>query len=161
MSFYWTTMLIQIGTFGVLYFLLNKYAFGPLFKMIEKRQNTIQDNLKKAEENRIQAEALLAEQKLAIDTAKKEAYEIVEAARQTSSRQADEALRQAKEEADRLKYDAMREIESEKQKAITAVRSQVATLSVLIASKIIQKEINPEQQTELVNHALSEVGGQR
>lgn len=159
MNFVPSTFFIAIIAFGILYFLLQKYAFGPLFGIMEQRKVYIMNEIQTAEENRKQAEALLQQQKEAIQTARKEAYDIIEQARQSSSKQAEEIVRQAKAEAVRLKEEAVQEIESEKNKAMAALRSQVNAMSVLIASKIIEKQIDEKSQEQLVAQYLKEVGG--
>jgi F-type H+-transporting ATPase subunit b len=155
----WSTFFIQIIAFLVLYVLLSKFAFGPLFGMMEKRRQMVKDQLQTADNNRKQAEQLLEEQKQALQQARKEAYEIIEQAKQTSSKQADEIIIAARAETNRLKDEALQDIESEKNKAVAALRSQVSAMSVMIASKIIEKQIDEKSQQELVEHYLKEVGG--
>lgn len=155
----WTTFFIQIVAFLILYFLLQKFAFGPLFGMMEKRRQLVKDQIQTAENSRKQAEQLLEEQKQALQQTRKEAHDIIEQARQTSSKQADEIVAAARKEADRLKDEALKDIENEKNKAVAALRSQVSAMSVLIASKIIEKQIDEKSQNDLVEHYLKEVGG--
>jgi F-type H+-transporting ATPase subunit b len=142
-----------------LYWLLNKYAFGPLIGMMEKRRQRVLEEMEKAEADRKKAEQLLAEQTEALQTARKEAYEVLEKARQTSSKQADDLIREARAEAARLKEDALRDIENEKQKAMADLRTQVGELSVLIASKIIEKEVDAKEQEALIREHLEGAGG--
>ncbi len=160
MSLYWESIVFAIVAFGILYFLLNKYAFGPIFGIMEKRSDHIQDQLKTAEKNRIESETLLQEQKQAIQDARREAYDIIEQSKKSSIRQADELIEQARAESVRLKEDALKEIENEKNKAVTALRSQVSAMSVLIASKIIEKQIDENANKQLIDQYLEEVGGQ-
>lgn len=159
MSFVWSNFVIALIAFGILYALLKKYAFGPLFGIMEQRRTYIQDQIQTAEQSRKQSEQLLAEQKEALQATRKEAHDIIEQAKQTSSKQADEIIGQAKAEAIRLKDEAVREIENEKNKAVAALKSQVSAMSVLIASKIIEKQIDEKSQEQLVEHYLKEVGG--
>jgi len=161
MTFEWTTFVFAIIAFLILYWLLSKYAFGPLFGIMEKRKDHIQEQIQSAEKNRQETEKLLAEQKQAIQDAKQQAYEIMEQARATSASQAEEIIRQAKEEALRLKEEALKDIENEKNKAVAAVRSQVSALSVLLASKIIEKQIDEKSQEQLIDHHLNAVGGKQ
>ena len=161
MSFVWSTFIIAIIAFGILYALLQKYAFGPLFGMMEQRRNYIQDQIQTAEQSRKDSEKLLNEQKEAIQAARKEAFDMIEQAKLTSSKQADEIVAQAKAEATRLKEDAIRDIENEKNKALASLKSQVSAMSVLIASKIIEKQIDEKSQEQLVEHYLKEVGGKQ
>ncbi|PCK70870.1 F0F1 ATP synthase subunit B-like protein [Paenibacillus larvae subsp. larvae B-3650] len=153
--------MFAIFAFAILYWLLNKYAFGPLFGIMEKRAELVQEQLKSAETNRTQAEQLVAEQKEAIQEARKDAYNIVEQAKQASTRQAEEIVHKAKEDASRIKEEAVRDIESEKNKAIAALREQVGDMSVLIASKVLEKEVDAGEQQKLVNQYLKEVEGDK
>lgn len=158
MDLVWSSTLITIIAFLLLLWLLNKYAFGPLFGVMEKRRQLIQEQMNAADNNRAAAEASLAEQKAALDEARKEAYAILEQARATSSKQADEIVESAKNEATRLKDEALKDIESEKNKAISALRTEVGGISVQIASKIIEKQVDEKSQEEIVDKYLKEVG---
>ncbi|WP_019535638.1 F0F1 ATP synthase subunit B [Paenibacillus ginsengihumi] len=161
MEFVWTSTVIAILAFALLYWLLSKYAFGPLIAVMEKRRELIKEQMNTAESSRKQAEQQLEEQKKALQAARQEAYEIIEQARTTSAKQADDILEQAKSEASRMKEEALRDIENEKNKAVTALKAQVSAMSVMIASKIIEKQIDEKSQQELVDQYLKEVGGNR
>ncbi len=158
MEFVPTSTIITIVAFVVLYLGLNKYAFGPLFGVMEKRRQLVLEQMNTAEASRKQAEQAMSEQKAALDEARQEAYGIIEQARKTSVKQADEIVQSAKNEAARLKDDAVKDIESEKNKAIAALRSEVGGISVKIASKIIEKQVDEKSQEQLVNQYLKEVG---
>jgi len=158
MSFHWESTVFAILAFGALYFLLTKYALGPLLSVMEKRQELIKSQINTAEDSRKQAENMLAQQQQAIQEARKEAYQIIESARASTARQTEQMLESAKEEASRIKEDALRDIESEKNKAVAALRGQVGAMSVMIASKIIEKQVDEKTQQDLVNQYLKEVG---
>ncbi len=158
MDFRWESFVYAIVAFGILYWLLNRYAFGPLFGIMEKRREMIQEQLNSAEKNRAEADQFIEEQKQALQQARKEAYDIIEQARVTSSKQADDIVQTARNESVRIKEDALQEIESEKNKAVAALKAQVSGLSVLIASKIIEKQVDEQSQKELVDQYLQNVG---
>ncbi|URN96053.1 MAG: F0F1 ATP synthase subunit B [Candidatus Pristimantibacillus lignocellulolyticus] len=158
MAFYPTSTVFTILAFIALLLLLNKYAFGPLFAVMEKRRQLIQEQMNTAASTRQEAEASMAKQKAALEEARKEAYAIIEQARATSSMQADEIVESAKNESARLKVEALKDIESEKNKAISALRAEVGGISVQIASKIIEKQVDEKSQEALVDKYLKEVG---
>jgi len=158
MDFVWESTVFAIAAFLILFWLLNKYAFGPLFSIMEQRRKLILEQMNTAENSRKAAETSMEEQKAALEQARKEAYAIIEQARTTSTKQADEIVQSAKNEATRLKDDAVKDIESEKNKAIAALRSEVGGISVKIASKIIEKQVDEKAQEELVDQYLKEVG---
>lgn len=160
MEIVWENTVIALIAIGILYFLLNKYAFGPLFNVMEKRRELVQQQLSEAAQTREQAAAFVEEQRSALQEARKEAYEIIEQSKQTSSKQAAQLLQQAKDEAARMKDEAVRDIQSEKNRAVEQLRSEVGAVSVKIASKLIEKEVGEDKvQGELVDQYLKEVGG--
>ncbi|MCM3747601.1 F0F1 ATP synthase subunit B [Paenibacillus pasadenensis] len=158
MSFYWESTVLAIIAFGILYFLLNKYAFGPLFSIMEQRRQMVLEQMNAAENSRKEASAEMEAQKQALAQARQEANEIIEKARITSTKQADSIVDTARAEASRLKDEAVRDIESEKNKAIASLRSEVGSMSVAIASKIVEKQIDEKSQEQIVDSYLKEVG---
>ncbi|CAH1209736.1 MULTISPECIES: F0F1 ATP synthase subunit B [Paenibacillus] len=160
MSFVWESSVLAIIAFGILYFLLNKYAFGPLFSVMEKRRELVLQQMDEASKTREQAVSYVEEQKQALQQARQEAHNIIQQSQATSSNQVDRILEQAKAEANRLKDEAVRDIESEKNKAVEALRSELGTASVRIASKLLEKEVKADgEQEQLVDQYLKEVGG--
>lgn len=155
----WETFVFAIISFGILYWLLNRYAFGPLFATMEKRKEMMQNDLQSAEQSRNDAAQFLEQQRQALEQARKEAYEMLEQAKLTSMRQAEATKLQAEQDTTRMKAEAIREIESEKNKAVATLRNQVSAMSVMIASKIIEKQIDEKSQQQLVERYLTEVGG--
>jgi F-type H+-transporting ATPase subunit b len=156
----WTSIVFTVIAFLILYWLLTRYAFGPLFSVMEKRRELVLKQMSEAAQTREQAAAYVEEQKQALQQARKEAYDIIEQSKQTGNKQAEQIIIQAKDEAVRLKDEAVREITSERNKAVAELRSEVGKASVQIASKLLQKEIKEDQvQGELVDQYLKEVGG--
>ncbi|MBC8079261.1 MAG: F0F1 ATP synthase subunit B [Gorillibacterium sp.] len=160
MDFNIPSFVFTIVSFLVLLFMLNRYALGPLFSVMEKRREHVQNELQAAEKSRVDSAKFLEDQRIALDTARKEAYGIVDQAKQTGTRQADEIIGAARSEANRVKDDAIKEINNEKNKALVDLRKQVSTMSVMIASKIIEKQVDEGVQEELVDKYLKEVGEQ-
>ncbi|MBD0384317.1 F0F1 ATP synthase subunit B [Paenibacillus sedimenti] len=158
MGWHWESFVFAIIAFVILYWLLSKYAFGPLVDIMEKRRQLIAEQMGSADKNRQEAEKLVSEQKEAFQEARKEAYDMIEQARNTSNKQAEDIISQAKAEASRLKEEALREIDIEKNKAVAELRGEVGTLSVKIASKIVEKEVDEAAQKEIVDQYLKKVG---
>ncbi|MBE9916755.1 F0F1 ATP synthase subunit B [Paenibacillus donghaensis] len=160
MSINYASFILAIIAFVILYLLLNKYAFGPLFSVMEKRRELVMQQMNEASQTREQAVAYVEEQKQALEAARKEAYEIIEQSKKTSGKQADQLMAEAREEATRLKEEAVRDIANEKKKAVQELRDEVGAVSVKIASKLLEKEVSSDSaQEELVDKYLKEVGG--
>lgn len=160
MSVLWENMLITIIAFGILYFLLHKYAFNKLFAIMEKRRELVMSQMNEATQTREQAITYVEQQKQALEQARQDAHEIIERSKQTGNKQAEQILELANEEANRIKSEAVRDIESEKNKAVAALREELGSVSVKIASKLLEREVkNDNVQEELVDQYLKEVGG--
>lgn len=158
MNILWENFLVQVIAFIILFLLLSRFAFKPLFGVMEKRRQMVLEQMESAQKNRDEANQYIEEQKQALQQARKEAYDIIEQAKSTGSKQADDIIGAARNEAGRLKEEALRDIEAEKNKAVAELRAQVSGLSVLIASKIIEKQIDEQSQQQLVEQYLQEVG---
>jgi F-type H+-transporting ATPase subunit b len=154
----WTNFFVQLVAFAILFLLLSRYAFKPLFGVMEKRRQTVLEQMESAQKNREEANQHIEQQRQALQQARKEAYDIIEQAKSTGSKQADDIIQSARNESNRLKDDAIRDIETEKNKAVAALRAEVSGLSVLIASKIIEKQVDEQTQQQLIEKYLQEVG---
>lgn len=160
MDIIWEDIAVSIVSFLILYWALSKFAFSKLFNIMEQRRELVLKQLEDAKQTREQATQYVEDQKVALEGARKEAYDIVERSKQTSSKQAEHILEEASNAVVRLKSEAIRDIESEKIKAVEALRSEIGTVSVKIASKLLDKEVKMDNtQEHLVDQYLKEVGG--
>ncbi|SET24253.1 F-type H+-transporting ATPase subunit b [Salinibacillus kushneri] len=157
-SFNGGDIIVSLLTFIILLYFLKKFAWGPLMNVMKEREDHIANEIDTAEKNRQEAERLAEEAKENIRNTRQEAQQIVEDAKQTAKEQEQSIIHAARNEADRIKETARQEIEQEKDKAITALQDQVASLSVRIASKVIEKELSEKDQEELINEYIKEVG---
>lgn len=154
----WGDVVFQLVIFLILLALLRKYALGPVMGIMKQREDHIANQLDSAEKNNADAMKLVEEQKQELVAARKEAQELLEKARKQADVQREEIVAAAKAEAENLKESAMREITREKELAVQSVQQQVASLSVLIASKVLEKEVKTEDQSAIFDQYLKEVG---
>lgn len=148
----------QLLIFVILLALLKKFAWGPLMGIMKTREEHITNEINAAENSRLEAIKLVDEQRSLLKEARSEAQNLIENAKKQGDIQRDEIITIARSEAERLKEAAKLEIEQQKEKAITAIREQVASLSVLVASKVIEKELSANDQDELINQYIKEAG---
>src|SRR5699024_2739095 len=92
---------------------------------------------------------------------KQETQELIEDARVAGTKLEEDIVAKAKEEADRITKAAQEEIQNEKEKALQELQDKVASLSVLIASKVIEKEISAQDHNDLIEQNIKEVGEER
>ncbi|MGD6816541.1 F0F1 ATP synthase subunit B [Metabacillus sp. 84] len=154
-------ILFQLLAFLILLALLKKFAWKPLIGIMKEREEFIANEINSAEERNTEAAKLIEEQRELLKQARQEAQGLIENAKKIGEQQKEEIVATARNEAMRLKESARKEIEQEKDQAVAALRSQVASLSVMIASKVIEKELNEQAQEKLISDYLKEAGDSR
>lgn len=154
-------MLVTLFFFLVLLVLLKKFAWGPLMDMMEKRENYVANEIEEAERSRAEAEKSAASAAEQLNQVRQEAQKIIEDAKVAGVKQEQDIIESARLEAERIKKQAQADIQNEKEQAIQALQAQVASLSVLVASKVIEKEINAQDQEKFINEYIKEVGEER
>lgn len=153
------TLLAQIFNFVVLLIFLRLVVWKPLMRVIDKRKDQISASVIEAEENRQEAENLQAELKAELAKAREEAQSIIQRASTTAETEAKNILESAKNEANRIKEGALQDIQMERDKAVAELRNEVASLSILIASKVVSEQITDDVQADLVDKFIEEAGG--
>ncbi len=158
MEFHLGTMLFQVVVLIILIALMARFVMRPLLAMMKERQDYIDQQITTAEENRKEAEKLAAQQEEALKQARQEAKELLERAKAQKEREAEEIIRQAQERAERIINEATSQIALEKEKALADLRDEVGRLSVLLAAKMLEKELDAEEHSKLVGRYLEQVG---
>ena len=152
--FIWT-----IVTFLVLLALLAKFAWKPLLDALETRQNAIRKSLDDAQQAKQELERLNAESAQIIARARVDADAIITQSRADGERLREEIRQKARGEADLIVKNAERQIQLETSRAIEQIRHEAVDLSVMIASKIIQRNLTKEDNERLIDEALKQVEG--
>jgi len=150
--FIWT-----IITFVVLLTILAKFAWGPLLRALESRQETIRKSLDDAQAAKQELERLQLESTQIIRQARGEAEAIISQSRTDAGRLREEMRQKAKAEADAIVKNAERQIQLETTRALQQIRHEAIDLSVMIASKIIQRNLSKEDNERLIEEALKQV----
>ncbi|MFC4558076.1 F0F1 ATP synthase subunit B [Virgibacillus kekensis] len=154
-------MLTQLFFFMVLLYFVRKFAWGPLMGVMQQREEYVASEIEAAEQSRAEAERASQEATAQLKQTKQEAQKIIEDARNAGTKQEQDIIESARNEAARIKQSAQEEIQNEKEKALQALQDKVASLSVLIASKVIEKEISAQDQEKLINEYIKEAGEER
>ena len=154
--FIWT-----IVTFLVLLTFLAKFAWKPLLEALETRQNAIRKSLDDAQQAKGELERLTAESGQIIQRARVEAEAVISQSRVDGDRLREEIRAKARTEADHIVKNAERQIQLETSRALEQIRREAVDLSVMIASKIIQRNISKEDNDRLIDEALKQVETRR
>ena len=150
--FIWTIL-----TFLVLLWLLAKFAWRPLLQALESRQDLIRKSLDDAQEARRELERLHVESAQILKEARVQADSIITQTRADGERLREEMRQKARTEADTVVRNAERQIQLETARALQQIRHEAADLSVMIASKLIQRNLSKEDNERLIEEALSQV----
>jgi len=154
--FIWT-----IVTFLVLLTLLGKFAWKPLLEALETRQNSIRKSLDEAQQAKVELERLIVESGHIIQRARVDAEAIVTQSRTDGDGLREEIRAKARTEADHIVKNAERQIQLETSRALEQIRREAVDLSVMIASKIIQRNLSREDNERLIDEALRQVETRR
>ena len=150
--FVWTIL-----TFLVLLGVLAKFAWNPLLKMLQDRENLIRSSLDDAEKAQMELARLNSEGEDIINKARSEAQTILTEGKAAASKLKDETLNEAKDQAKSILSDAEKQIQIEKDKAIAEIKSEVVDLSLSVATKLIKKNISREDNQALIDDSLENV----
>jgi F-type H+-transporting ATPase subunit b len=150
---FWTVLI-----FGVLYFVLSKFAFKPILAAVEDREQSLRDAMEQARADRDTAAALLAEQKQQLEAARADAQKIIADGRATAEKMRADLLDHTKAQQSDMLERAKRDIEAEKQSAIAELRREAVDLAIAGAGKVIEKNLDDASNRALVDKYLSSIG---
>jgi F-type H+-transporting ATPase subunit b len=150
-------MIWTIVCFLVVLFVLSKYAFGPVQKMIDTRRERIQQAITEADNARQEARNLLEEHRKLIGQAKSESEEILADARRVADAQRERVREETEEDRQRRLEETRRQIEQATTQALGQIRDEVGRLSMIAAEKITKKTLTESDQQRLIDEALAEI----
>ncbi len=157
-GFPWGDSLFMLGSFLLLMLLLKRYAFGPLMSVMKEREDHVKSQIDTAEKNRQETSVLLEEQRSIMKQSRQEALANIEESRKQGEKEREQIILTARKEVERLNEAAKREIEQEKEHAIKELRQQTSQLSLAIATKVLERELNDKDQQKLIGDLLREAG---
>jgi F-type H+-transporting ATPase subunit b len=150
-------MIWTIICFGITFFVLRKFAFGPIQQMIDARREKIEQAIAEADNARQEARKLLEEHKKLIGQAKSEAEEILSEARRVGEAQRERVRQETEDDRQRRLEETRRQIEQATHQALGQIREEVGKLSLLAAEKITRKTLTSDDQRRLIDEALAEI----
>jgi F-type H+-transporting ATPase subunit b len=150
-------MIWTLIVFGATLFVLGRAALPRIQAELDKRANAIRENIEAAEQQRKEADELLADYRKRLAEARNQADEIVARSRKASEAALAEAAAAGKEKREELIGAARRDIELETQRSLERIRQEVADLTVVATEKVTKKSLDSDDQRRLIEEALSEV----
>lgn len=149
---FWMTL-----SFGIVFFILAKYAFPVITKSVEKRNDYINNSLQAAREAEEKLATINQQAELLMEKAREEKKALLDEALEIKKRIEIEAREVAETEVQQLKNKALAEIEESKVRALGEIKNQIIDISVKIAGKVVSEELTSDKkQKELIDRLLQE-----
>jgi len=143
--------------FGMILWILKKFAWRPILNTLKNREKTIDDALQSAERIKEDMARLKSDNEKILNEARLERDQIMKEARVLKDKILQDAQELARQEAKKIVENAKLSIENEKKSALYEIKSQIALLSVSIAEKIIREKLDVNKQTNLIDNLLKDI----
>lgn len=147
-------MIWTLIAFGITFYVLRRYAFGPIQKTIDDRRDRIRAAVEEADAARDEARELLEQNRAVLARARSESAEILSEARKVGDAHIDRAKHEAEAERQRRLEETRRQIEAETARAIGQIRGEVADLTVEATERVVGKVLDSADQRRLVEEAV-------
>ena len=138
--------------------LIKKFLFKPVQKVLAQRQQMADAQIADAEKARTEAEAMRTDYEQRLAAAKEEAAQLVQNATRTAQLRSEEIVRQARADAASIKTKADADIAQQRKKAINEVKDEIGGIAMDIASKVVEREIDPKVHQDLIDEFIRNVG---
>jgi F-type H+-transporting ATPase subunit b len=150
-------MIWTLICFGITFFVLRKYAFGPIQKIIDERRQRIRQSLVEAEHAREESRKLLEEHRQLRAKARGEAEEILSEARRVAESVRERVKEDAEEDRQRRLEETRRQIEAETARALEQIRAEVAELTLTATAKVTGKVLDRDDHRKLIEDAIGDL----
>jgi len=155
---YW--VVVSIVQFLLLFYLLRRFFWGPILKTLRDRAEKIREGLVMAEAAKAERERMKAEVERLLADARREAQAIAERTTKAAEAAAADIRAQAKTEADRIRERGREDATQLHDQALAQLRSELAGMVVLAASRVLGRELDPEKHRALIEESLDEAAPQ-
>jgi F-type H+-transporting ATPase subunit b len=150
-------LLVGLIAFAIVFFFIVKFVMPRLKQVLAERESQIQGNLEKADEAKRAAESELADYRTQLAGARDEANRIIEEARKTAEQLRKDIQAKAEEESQATVARAQEEIRAERDRAFQDLRAQVGEIAVLLAGKVVDKELDQAAHERLIDEYIDQV----
>ncbi len=150
-------MIWTLIAFAITFFVLKRYAFGPIQKAIDDRRERIRQSIEEADRAREEARTLLEEHRKLVGKAKADAEGILAEARKSADAQRDRVREETEADRQRRLEETKRQIDAETQRALAQIRTEVAELTIVAASKVTGKLLDRDDHRKLIEDAIGDL----
>jgi F-type H+-transporting ATPase subunit b len=153
-------VLVSIVNFLVLLYVLRTFMWGPISRTLDSRAAKIREGLQMAEDAKAERQRMQVEVERLLGEARREAATLAEKTMASAEAAAGELRAQARAEADRIREKGRTDAQALHDQVLTQLRGEVASMVVLAASRILGREISPDQHRALIEQSLNEAGAE-
>ncbi len=150
-------MVWTIVCFGITFFVLKRFAFGQIQRVIEERRERIRRSIEEAEKARSEARRLLEEHRALIGQARGQAEQILAEARKVAESMARRVKEETEADRQRRLEETKRQIEAETQRALEQIRTEVAELTLIATTKVTGKVLEDADHKRLIDEAIRDL----
>ena len=154
---FWTALFILLNTL-IIFFVAKKFLFVPVMKIITERQQEIDDMYAQADSARDTAEKLQSEYEEKLSEAAVASERLVKEATVRGQAKEEEIIREANIRAEAIRAKASADIAQEKKKALNDAKDEISVIALAIAGKVVGRELDAEDQRNLVDSFIEELG---
>ncbi len=153
----WTALFTLVNMI-ITFLVLKKFLFKPVKKMIDDRQQEIDNLYQDADHAKAEAEALRKDYQFRLSNAKTEAAGILQSATVDAQQRGEQIIREAKSEAERVRQKASADIARERRQALNDAKDDISSIAMDIAEKVVEKELNASDQQKLIEQFIQKMG---
>jgi F-type H+-transporting ATPase subunit b len=150
-------MIWTLVCFAITFFVLKRFAFGPVQKIIDDRRQRIRQALEEADNARAEARRLLDEHRSMMQQARGDAEQILAEARRVAESQRDRMRDELEADRQRRIEETTKQIEAETRRALEQIRAEVAELALEATSKVTGKVLSGDDHRRLIDDAVREL----
>ena len=154
----WWEILVTMCNTLITFLIIKKFLFKPVKKMLAAREEEVKAIYSNAEKAQSEAEQMRSEYIERLSKAKAEAAEIVGSATRRATVRSEEILRESSQQAAAMMKKAENTIEQERKKAMNELKDEVASLSVMIASKVVERDVKEADHERFIEEFIDKVG---
>jgi F-type H+-transporting ATPase subunit b len=150
-------MVWTLVCFAITFFVLKRFAFGPVQKIIDERRQRIRQALEEADSARAEARRMLEEHRSMMQQARGDAEQILSEARRIAESQSERMRDELEADRQRRLDETQKQIEAETRRALEQIRAEVAELALVATGKVTGKVLTDADHRRLIEDAISEL----
>lgn len=157
----WKLLLAQLVNFLILLYILKRFAYKPILKVLEDRKNRIEKGIKDTEEAKIKLEEIEKKEKTVLLKAEKKAQGIINSAQEVAYKNKKDIIAKSNLQAREILEKAKKEIKEEKDKMLEEAKTEIVELTFLITEKLIEEKMNGEKDKQFIGKIIKSAWEQK